>query len=216
MDNTLTRALSHLLNASCFTCSSALSAVSSKIGRITMKGATTFATAKLLAVAVAMFAFGFALVPLYEIYCQVTGANGKTGDQYQATEQLVIDESREVTVQFLANNNANMPWQFRPSVRTMKVVPGKMYETTFFAGNITRDSMVGQAVPSVAPFHAAEYFHKTECFCFEQQELAGGDQIDMPLRFIVDPQLPETVKTLTLSYTLFDVTEAVRASVAAE
>ena len=183
---------------------------------MTMKEATTFATAKLLAVAVAMFAFGFALVPLYEIYCQVTGANGKTGDQYQATEQLVIDESREVTVQFLANNNANMPWQFRPSVRTMKVVPGKMYETTFFAGNITRDSMVGQAVPSVAPFHAAEYFHKTECFCFEQQELAGGDQIDMPLRFIVDPQLPETVKTLTLSYTLFDVTEAVRASVAAE
>ena len=122
---------------------------------MTMKEATTFATAKLLAVAVAMFAFGFALVPLYEIYCQVTGANGKTGDQYQATEQLVIDESREVTVQFLANNNANMPWQFRPSVRTMKAVPGKMYETTFFAGNITRDSMVGQAVPSVAPFHAA-------------------------------------------------------------
>ena len=98
---------------------------------MTKKEATTFATAKLLAVAVAMFAFGFALVPLYEIYCQVTGANGKTGDQYQATEQLVIDESREVTVQFLANNNANMPWQFRPSVRTMKVVPGKMYETTF-------------------------------------------------------------------------------------
>ena len=177
--------------------------------------ATTFATAKLAGIAVAMFAFGFALVPLYEI-CQVTGANGKTGDQYQATEQLIIDESREVTVQFLANNNANMPWQFRPSVRTMKVVPGKMYETTFFAGNITRDSMIGQAVPSVAPFHAAEYFHKTECFCFEQQELAGGDQIDMPLRFIIDPQLPDTVKTLTLSYTLFDVTEAVRASIAAE
>ena len=183
---------------------------------MTMKETTTFATAKLAGIAVAMFAFGFALVPLYEIYCQVTGANGKTGDQYQATEQLIIDESREVTVQFLANNNANMPWQFRPSVRKMKVVPGKMYETTFFAGNITRDSMVGQAVPSVAPFHAAEYFHKTECFCFEQQELAGGGQIDMPLRFIVDPQLPDTVKTLTLSYTLFDVTEAVHASTAAE
>jgi cytochrome c oxidase assembly protein subunit 11 len=98
----------------------------------------------------------------------------------------------------------------------MKVVPGKMYETTFFAGNITSESMVAQAVPSVAPFHAAEYFHKTECFCFEQQELAGGDQLDMPLRFIVDPEMPDSVKTLTLSYTLFDVTEAVRAGAAAE
>jgi len=177
---------------------------------------TKFATAKLFGIAVGMFAFGFALVPLYEIYCDVTGANGKTGDQYEAPANLTIDESREVTVQFLANNNANMPWQFRPSVRSMKVVPGKMYETTFFAGNITSESMIAQAVPSVAPFHAAEYFHKTECFCFEQQELAGGDQLDMPLRFIVDPEMPDSVKTLTLSYTLFDVTEAVRAGAAAE
>ena len=177
---------------------------------------TKFATAKLFGIAVGMFAFGFALVPLYEIYCDVTGVNGKTGDQYEAPANLAIDESREVTVQFLANNNANMPWQFRPSVRSMKVVPGKMYETTFFAGNITSESMIAQAVPSVAPFHAAEYFHKTECFCFEQQELAGGDQLDMPLRFIVDPEMPDSVKTLTLSYTLFDVTEAVRAGAAAE
>jgi len=183
---------------------------------VSVNTTTKFAAAKLFGIAVAMFAFGFALVPLYEIYCDVTGANGKTGDQYEAPANLAIDESREVTVQFLANNNANMPWQFRPSVRSMKVVPGKMYETTFFAGNITSESMVAQAVPSVAPFHAAEYFHKTECFCFEQQELAGGDQLDMPLRFIVDPEMPESVKTLTLSYTLFDVTEAVRAGAAAE
>jgi len=183
---------------------------------VSVNTTTKFATAKLFGIAVAMFAFGFALVPLYEIYCDVTGANGKTGDQYEAPANLAIDESREVTVQFLANNNANMPWQFRPSVRSMKVVPGKMYETTFFAGNFTSESMVAQAVPSVAPFHAAEYFHKTECFCFEQQELAGGDQLDMPLRFIVDPEMPESVKTLTLSYTLFDVTEAVRAGAAAE
>ena len=182
---------------------------------MTDQSAQNKTTLKLISVVFGMFVFGFALVPLYDIYCQVTGANGKTGGAYVASETLEIDEDRLVTVQFLANNNANMPWEFRPSVRTLKVVPGKIYDTTFYASNIARATMTAQAIPSVAPFHAAEYFHKTECFCFEKQQLASGEQIDMPLRFIIDPHLPATVQTLTLSYTLFDVTE-LAASGAAE
>lgn len=158
-------------------------------------------------VVVGMFAFGFAMVPLYDLVCEVTGLNGKTAGKYVAEETQIVREDRVVTVQFLANNNADMPWQFRPEVRSMKVHPGKMNETNFYARNVTDKTMVAQAVPSVTPFSAAEYLHKTECFCFEQQLLEQGKGIDMPLRFIVDSDIPEHVKTLTLSYTLYDVTE---------
>jgi cytochrome c oxidase assembly protein subunit 11 len=174
---------------------------------MTIQTSKSKTTLKLLGVVLGMFVFGFALVPLYDIYCQVTGANGKTGGAYVASEAFDVDEERQVTVQFLTNNNANMPWEFRPTVRSMQVKPGQMYDTTFFASNIARTTMTAQAIPSVAPFHAAEYFHKTECFCFEQQQLASGEVIDMPLRFIIDPHLPASVKTLTLSYTLFDITD---------
>lgn len=174
---------------------------------MTIQTSKSKTTLKLLGVVLGMFVFGFALVPLYDIYCQVTGANGKTGGAYVASEAFEVDEERQVTVQFLTNNNANMPWEFRPTVRSMQVKPGQMYDTTFFASNAARTTMTAQAIPSVAPFHAAEYFHKTECFCFEQQQLASGEVIDMPLRFIIDPHLPASVKTLTLSYTLFDITD---------
>ena len=170
-------------------------------------------TLKLLGVVVGMFVFGFALVPLYEVYCQVTGANGKTAGPYTASVPLEVDKNRWVTVHFLANNNANMPWEFRPTVRTMKVQPGQAYSTVFFASNPSRQTMMAQAIPSVAPFHAAEYFHKTECFCFEQQELARGERIEMPLKFIIDPHLPASVETLTLSYTLFDITQVADSTV---
>jgi len=120
-----------------------------------------------------------------------------------------VREDRLVTIQFLASNNANMPWEFRPKVRTMKVHPGKMNTTEFYVRNVANQTMVAQAVPSVTPFNAAEFMHKTECFCFEQQQLATGEDLDMPLRFIIDSQIPEEVTTLTLSYTLYDVTEQV-------
>lgn len=171
---------------------------------------------KLIGVVVGMFAFGFALVPLYDIICDVTGLNGKTGDTaYTVTGDEVVDETRTITVQFLANNNDGMPWEFRPVVRTMKVHPGQMYETEFYARNVTLSAMTGQAVPSVAPFHAAQYFHKTECFCFEQQLLAEGEDLDMPLRFIIDPALPKHVNKLTLSYTLYDISDQVTPELAA-
>ena len=158
-------------------------------------------------VVVGMFGFGFAMVPLYDIVCDITGLNGKTAGQYVVDEPLEVQEDRLVTIQFLANNNANMPWEFRPKVRKMQVNPGKMNTAEFYVRNVTGETMVGQAVPSVSPFVAAQYLHKTECFCFEEQQLERGEGIDMPLRFIIDADIPKNVTTLTLSYTLFDITE---------
>ena len=160
-------------------------------------------------VAVAMFGFGYLLVPLYDVFCEITGLNGKTGriDEAEIAARYETDESRLVTVQFVANNNLGMPWEFAPTVTTMQVHPGKVYTTAFTALNPTASDMVGQAVPSVAPGKASRYFNKTECFCFNQQPLAAGEQKEMPLRFIVDPRLPSDVTTLTLAYTVFDVTQ---------
>ena len=165
-------------------------------------------TLKLVGVVLSMFVFGFALVPLYDIYCQVTGANGKTASAYVVPEEgLAVDPDRWVTVQFLTNNNVDMSWDFRPQVRSMKVHPGELNITNFYVRNPARTTMTAQAVPSVTPFMAATYLHKTECFCFEQQQLAAGESLDMPLRFIIDRDVPPEIETLTLSYTLFDITE---------
>lgn len=160
-------------------------------------------------VAVAMFGFGYLLVPLYDVFCEITGLNGKTGrvDEAAVAARYEPDLSREVTVQFVANNNLGMPWEFTPAVTSMKVHPGKVYTTAFTARNPTSRDTVGQAVPSVAPGKASRYFNKTECFCFNQQPLAAGESKDMPLRFIVDPNLPKDVSILTLAYTVFDVTK---------
>lgn len=161
---------------------------------------------RLLLVTVAMFGFGFALVPLYNLFCDVTGLNGKTNTTAFIPATELVDTSRNVTVQFVATNNAGMPWEFRPEVFKLTVHPGEQVQTTFFARNPRAIKMVAQAIPSVSPGRAAAYFHKTECFCFNQQALDGGAAIDMPLSFIVDRDLPDNVTTITLSYTLFDVT----------
>lgn len=159
---------------------------------------------RLLMLVVAMFAFGFALVPLYDVMCKTLGINGKTGDQYTQTQQ--IDESRQVRVQFLATNNADMVWGFYPEAQEIVVHPGAVNEMLFVAQNPTDKPMTAQAIPSIAPGEAAAYFHKTECFCFTQQMLQPGERIEMPVRFIVDRDLPSDVKHLTLAYTLFDIT----------
>jgi len=164
---------------------------------------------QLILVVVGMFGFGFAMVPLYDVLCEVTGFNGKTAGKYTATEVQSVREDRLVTIQFLASNNANMPWEFRPKVRTMKVHPGKPSTVEFYARNVTGKTMVAQAVPSVTPFHAAEFLHKTECFCFEQQILQPGEEMEMPMRFIVGHELPKNIRSINLSYALFDVTESV-------
>ncbi|MEE4741690.1 cytochrome c oxidase assembly protein [Pseudomonas alliivorans] len=160
---------------------------------------------RLLLMALVMFAFGFALVPLYDVMCKAFGINGKTGDQYQGTQ--IVDETRQVKVQFLSSNSAGMVWAFYPRNNQIEVHPGAINEMIFVAQNPTDKPMTAQAVPSISPGQAAAYFHKTECFCFTQQVLQPGERIEMPVRFIVDRDLPEEVRSLTLAYTLFDITE---------
>jgi cytochrome c oxidase assembly protein subunit 11 len=162
---------------------------------------------KLSIVVVAMFAFVFVvMVPLYNVLCDALGINGKTsGERYQVVDASV-DMSREIRVQFVTSNNDGMPWEFHPDQSVLKVHPGGVNNTTFYAKNPLSKDMVAQAIPSISPSRAAEYFHKTECFCFNQQPLAAGEQADMPLQFIVDQDLPNDIKTITLSYTIFDVT----------
>lgn len=170
---------------------------------------------KLMAVAVAMFAFVFVvMVPLYNVLCDALGINGKTSGEAYTAVSTQVDESREITVQFVATNNDGMPWAFRPQVTMMKVHPGAANDTVFFAANPTANAMVAQAIPSISPSRAAEYFHKTECFCFNQQPLDGESSAEMPLQFIVDQDLPRDIQTITLSYTLFDVTDMVSGKLA--
>ncbi len=163
---------------------------------------------KLLLAVVGMFAFGFALVPLYDVICDITGLNGKTGGRVDIAEAgLLIDEEREVTVQFVAYHNAAMGWQFTPNVAQLTVKPGEVNVISYTVTNPNEAVMVGQAIPSVAPNAAAAHLNKIECFCFEEQLLQPGESADMPLRFFVDPALPAGINKLTLSYTLYDITE---------
>ncbi|HKK22266.1 MAG TPA: cytochrome c oxidase assembly protein [Pseudohaliea sp.] len=172
--------------------------------------------AKLVVAAVVMFSFVFVvMVPLYNVLCDALGINGKTSGQAYTAAPAGIDESREITVQFIARNNDGMPWAFSPGDRVLRVHPGAATSTVFHARNPLPRAMVAQAIPSVSPSRAAEYFHKTECFCFNQQPLDGESTADMPLQFIVDRDLPRDIKTITLSYTLFDVTDMAGDAVAA-
>jgi cytochrome c oxidase assembly protein subunit 11 len=160
---------------------------------------------KLVTVAVAMFAFVFVvMVPLYNVLCDALGINGKTSDEAYTSVQAGVDESRLVSIQFVATNNEGMPWEFGPTTAVMKVHPGAVNDTLFHARNPLPKAMVAQAIPSVSPARAAEYFHKTECFCFNQQPLEGGAAAEMPLQFIIDRDLPAGVDRVTLSYSFFD------------
>jgi len=171
---------------------------------------------KLVVVALAMFAFVFVvMVPLYNVLCDALGINGKTSGEAYTAVQTAVDESRTVTIQFVATNNEGMPWEFDPGATVMKVHPGAVNDTVFFARNPMPQAMVAQAIPSISPARAAEYFHKTECFCFNQQPLDGETAAAMPLQFIVDQDLPRDIRTITLSYTIFDVTDMARGAVAA-
>ena len=159
---------------------------------------------RLALVTVAMFGFGFALVPIYDVFCEITGLNGKTGRVEAAALDGQADLARTVTVEFVSSVNDGLGWIFEPEVTRMTVHPGQIYEAHFTASNPATSASAGQAVPSVSPGAAARYFNKTECFCFTRQELAGGERKRMPVRFVVDRDLPEQVHTITLSYTFFD------------
>lgn len=161
---------------------------------------------KLVLVVFAMFGFGFAMVPLYDVFCDITGLNGKTSDVAAQVNEDGIDESRIVTVQFISHMAKGIPWQFEPMVREIKVHPGETKLVKFYAKNESVRDIVGQAVPSVSPGQAALYFQKIECFCFNHQPLKASEDIEMALQFYVDHELPEHISTLTLSYTLYDIT----------
>jgi len=160
-------------------------------------------TARLFVFAAGMFAFGFlVLPPLYNVFCDITGF----GSRSSATAQLAVEQpdlARTVRIEFVTTVNEYAPWSFAADVDSMEVHPGKMYLATFSATNRANSDMIGQAVPSIAPLVANEYFKKIECFCFTNQEFAAYEERALPLQFIVDPELPDYVDTITLSYTLF-------------
>ena len=159
---------------------------------------------RMVLVAIAAFGFSFSLIPLYRIACEkVLGIRlERTAAEGVATAKQATNE-RVITVQFDGGVNSKLPWQFAPNQLTMSVRPGEQYEATYKAVNTSSRAIVGSAVPSVAPARASGYFSKTECFCFTAQTLQAGETRDMPVRFIVDPNLPADVKTITLSYTFF-------------
>ena len=158
-------------------------------------------------VAGGMFGFGFAMVPIYNVFCKVTGLNGKTDpNPYKKAADVKIDTSREIKVQFVATKNSGMTWDFAPSIPQITVHPGQVGELDFVARNPTDKRIIGQAIPSVTPFEATNFLHKVECFCFTTQTLNPLEEKVMPLRIIVDQELPKHITKLTLSYTLFDVT----------
>lgn len=159
---------------------------------------------KLTLMACGMFAFGFALVPLYWVFCDLTGLGGRTASSAQQVVEHV-DESRTVRVEFLASLGQTAPWEFRPEVRSMEVHPGKLYRAQYYAHNLTARETTGQAVPSVAPGEAADHFKKVACFCFSNQHFAPAEKRDMDVVFMIDPELPEYIDTVTLSYTFFTV-----------
>ena len=158
---------------------------------------------RLVGVALAVFVLTFSLVPLYRIACEkVFGVRLERGASQGAAQQATTGK-RTVRVEFDGGVNSKLPWAFHPEKLTMDVVPGELNEALYFARNDSDHALVGSAVPSVAPARASGYFNKTECFCFTAQTLQAGEQREMPVRFIVDPDLPEDVRTITLSYTFY-------------
>lgn len=177
----------------------------SKQGRSGVKKLNGTMLGKLLVIALVMFGFGYALVPIYKQICELTGVNILTPKDISIKEisNSQIDKSREVTIEFDANTQG--PWRFRPTVSSMKVHPGEMTQVVYEVVNKQSYKMDAQAIPSYAPQQAAQYFKKMECFCFKQQTLEANEARQMPVVFYIDPKLPKDVKTITLSYTFFEV-----------
>ena len=168
-------------------------------------------TTRLLLFAFGMFAFGFFLLPpLYDVFCDITGFGGRANSAPVAAVEAP-DLTRTVRIEFVTTVNQYAPWEFAADVDSMEVHPGKLYFATFSATNLSSAQLIGQAIPSVSPVSANEHFKKIECFCFNNQEFAANEERALPVQFIVDPDLPEYVDTITLSYTFFE-TNAVAAS----
>jgi cytochrome c oxidase assembly protein subunit 11 len=161
---------------------------------------------KLVVVAVLMFGFGWALVPIYRKICEVTGINlltSRDAGVERRARNTQVDTSRRIVVEFDANRQG--PWRFRPHVNHVEVHPGELVHVDYDLVNLESRPMAGQAIPSYAPLQSARYFQKLECFCFAQQTLAAGETRRFPVVFFVDPELPRDVTQITLSYTFFEV-----------
>lgn len=161
--------------------------------------------------AAVMFAFCFAMVPLYSLLCKKTGINQSMSTDLitpAASEAIskAADTSREITVQFTATNHMGMPWQFYPKEKSVRVHPGEKKQIYFYAKNPTKNTMEVQAIPSMTPAESIAHFHKIECFCFNRQTLQPGESKDMGILFQIDRDIPKHVHVITLAYTLFDVT----------
>lgn len=161
---------------------------------------------KLAVVATVMFGFGWAMIPLYNAICEVTGVNSLTRTDKEATEfarNTQVDTSRKIVVEFDANGRG--PWQFKAETNAIEVHPGELATVVYEVTNTQERLVAGQAIPSYAPRHSAQYFRKLECFCFKQQTLAPNESKKFPVVFVIDPDLPKDVTTITLSYTFFEV-----------
>ena len=158
---------------------------------------------RLAIVALGMFGFGFALVPFYNQICAALGVNSLV-ERSELPKNTQVDTSRTVTIEF-DSNTRDLPWRFQPMVRHITVHPGEVTTVEYEVINVRASAVTGQAVPSYGPASAGEYFHKVECFCFQQQTLGPGETRRMPVTFVVDPKLPKDVNTIALSYTFFEV-----------
>lgn len=156
---------------------------------------------KLVLTVIAAGAFGYAMVPFYDVLCSVTGLNGKTGNAVQAVQ--TVDPTRMITVEFSGSTMPGLSWGFSPRQNRLKMHPGEIVTTTFFARNPTDQVIYGQAIPSVSPGWAAQYFKKMECFCYKQQQLQPGESREMALTFYISPELPQNIREIALSYSFF-------------
>ncbi len=161
---------------------------------------------KLVLIPVGMFAFAFALVPLYDTFCDITGLNGRTSNtQYQGKLTTDIDNDRVISVDFLATTSPGFPIHFYPLQRKIDIAPGKIYSIKFAVENNTDKLITGQAIPSFAPGIAASHFKKLQCFCFNNQEFKAHQKKEMTVRFFVDSKLDKNVHDITLSYNFFKI-----------
>ncbi len=169
-----------------------------------LKRANRKLTWQLWLFAAGSLAFGFALVPLYNVLCDLTGYGDRSKLQQAASVVEAPDNTRTITIEFISSAPTFGNWEFRPEVAHIEVHPGKLYEAKFYARNLREQPVTAQAVPSIAPMQATQYFQKTECFCFRPQRFDGRQARELSVRFIVDPKLPATIDRLTLGYAMYD------------
>jgi len=159
---------------------------------------------KLIVICAVMFGFGYALVPLYEAFCRVTGFGGKTDIIQESVAREASEENREIEVTFTSHASTNLPWEFKPVTRAMDIKIGEVQEAKFYVKNVSNRPITGMATFNVTPPRAGFHFKKTECFCFTEQLMQPGEEQEMTVRFMLDTEMPDDVHELTLSYTFFD------------